>query len=452
MIPGSLGFVKTPTETFETRELGLSDTSVRYQKPPVQSEVKYVSVCTKGTIGPIVRVEITFLLEVTMEHQPLRSSDIRERNEKIILNLIRSRTYLSQSEVTRLTGLRAPTAFRIFSGLETQGFIRSATVSAATEDKKGRKPQYFEVVPQAFYAFGIDFWALSATLSVCDFSGKVIYIEEHQFPSSMDVQILMDQLYALIQRAYKKAKIPKDRVLGFGIGAPGRIDLSQGLVLRYPRIAGLDNFPLGQRLSEKFGVPVYLHNNASLIALAEDRSGETEGSRSLFTFLVRSGVGGAYLEGGRAFTVLNRTAVEVGHMSLDCDGPVCSCGGRGCLEEYISEDAVLSFLPKSLNIKTFLDLDRAIETHRESILQALAESLRIFELGIRNIYTLFAPETFLIVSRSANYADLLASYLRERIGDLVRIDGTPVRLVSDRYNPARIGQRAGDLVFEHFLS
>ena len=387
-----------------------------------------------------------------MESQPLRSSDIRERNEKIILGLIRSRKALFQSEAVQLTGLRAPTVFRIFSELERKGFIRTTETPSDGEDRRGRKPQFFQVVPETFFAVGIDFWALSATITVCDFAGKVIFTEGRDFPAAMDASGLLENLFPLIERAYRMVALPKDRVLGFGIGAPGRIDLAAGTILAYPRIAGLNGFPLAERVSARFGIPVYLHNNASLIAVAEQRHGGASEFRSLFALLVRSGVGGAYLEDGKPFTTLGRSAVEVGHMCLDCDGPACSCGGRGCLEAYVSEEGILSFVPAKFKVATLKDFETVLAAYRDELLESLQEPLRIFERGVRNIYTLFAPECFLVISRSAPYADLLASHLRQNIGDLLRVDGSPVRVLSDCYDAARIGRGAADLVFDRYLS
>lgn len=386
-----------------------------------------------------------------MNHQPLRSSDIRERNEKIILGLIRSRKTLSQSEAVALTGLRAPSAFRIFSELERKGFIRPASVQAEGEERKGRRPQFYEVVPDAFSAIGIDFWAGSATVAVCDFAGTVVYSDEQQFARSMDADGLLESLEELIDRAYAQSRIQRGRVLGFGIGAPGRIDLDRGRILHYPRIAGLDDYPLSDHLSHRYGVPAYLHNNAALVALAEQRYGAAAEARSLLSLLVRSGVGGAYLENGKPLTVLGRTAMEVGHMSLDCEGPPCSCGGRGCLEAYIAEEGILSFVPAKFGAGSMSDLEGLIASGNAEFLAALEEPLKVFQVALRNLYTLFAPECFLIVGRSAAYAELLADRMRGALSDLTDMEGKSVRFLADRYDPERIGRGAADLVFERFL-
>uniref|UniRef100_A0A7C3E9R6 ROK family transcriptional regulator n=1 Tax=Gracilinema caldarium TaxID=215591 RepID=A0A7C3E9R6_9SPIR len=396
-----------------------------------------------------------------MSGLPLRSADIRERNAKIILGLVQNRKQISQSEVVTLTGLRAPTVFRIFTELEKQGLIRPAKTprseeilasQSGGEERKGRKPQYFEVVPEAFYSIGIDFWSRSAALALSDFSGEIRYIDEELFPDLMDANALVASLHGLIQRALHNSHIDPSRILGFGIGAPGRIDLEAGMIISYPRIAELSHFPLVAKLQEQYAAPVYLHNNASLAAMAELKYGAARGAKSLFAFLVRSGVGGAYIEGSQPFTVLGKTALEVGHLSFNCEGPHCTCGGQGCLEAYIAEDAILGWIQRVYPLTSLAELDQVLDTPTgDAIRSALNEPLHIFSLAVRNIHTLFSAESYLIISRFPGYARLLQEELQKRLQDLINDREHPIKLVSDVYDSRRIGRGATDLVIEQFL-
>lgn len=396
-----------------------------------------------------------------MSGLPLRSADIRERNAKIILGLVQSRKYICQSEVVAITGLRAPTIFRIFTELEKQGLIRPSKAPRSEEpvanqhggeEKKGRKPQYFEVVPEALYSIGIDFWSRSATLALSDFSGEIRYVDEELFPEHIDADALVVSLHGLIQRALHNSHLDPARIVGFGIGAPGRIDLDSGRILSYPRIENLTNFPLVAKLQEYYTAPVYLHNNASLAALAELKYGAARGAKSLFAFLVRSGVGGAYIEGSQPFTVLGKTALEVGHLSFNCEGPHCTCGGQGCLEAYIAEDAILEWIQASYPLRSLNELDQVLSTSEgDRIRAALDEPLHMFELAVRNVHTLFSAESYLIISRFAGYARLLHEELQKRLEDLLTNTEHPIKLVSDIYDSRRIGRGATDLVIEQFL-
>ncbi|MFQ3548003.1 MAG: ROK family transcriptional regulator [Termitinemataceae bacterium] len=393
---------------------------------------------------------------------PLRSTDIRERNEKMILSLVQKHRQLSQSEVVALTGLRAPTVFRIFSALESAGYIRPAAmderrgppsgVLPLTEEKKGRKPQYFEVVPEAFYTIGIDFWSQSATLAVGDFAGEIRYIDEERFPPDLNADGVMAKLQNLIDRSREAVGMKESCLLGFGIGAPGRIDIETGMVIDYKRIPGMQRFPIAQLVQERYGVPVYLHNNASLAALAELKYGAARGAKSLFTFLVRSGVGGAYIEHQQPLTFLGKSALEVGHLCMTCDGPPCTCGRQGCLESYMSEDGLLGFAQQTIPMQSMEELETKLQTaDRDEILAALDIPLAMFERAIRNIHTLFVPESYLIICRFPALAALLEEECCRRLADLVRWDGLPPEIHAVVYDSRRIGRGATDLVIERFL-
>jgi predicted NBD/HSP70 family sugar kinase len=174
--------------------------------------------------------------------------------------------------------------------------------------------------------------------------------------------------------------------------------------------------------------------------------------RSLFAFLVRSGVGGAYIENSQPFTVRGKTALEVGHLSFNCEGPHCTCGGQGCLEAYIAEDAILGWIQSISPGTTLEDLETVLDTpvgHR--IRAGLDEPLHMFELAVRNIHTLFSPECYLIISRFSGYARLLREELEVRLQDLLTKDQDPIKIISDVYDSRRIGHGATDLVIEQFL-
>jgi DNA-binding Lrp family transcriptional regulator len=121
-----------------------------------------------------------------MDHQPLRSTDIRDRNQKLILRLLSRNGPMSQSLVVQATGLRAPTVFRIFAKLEEARFIRPCESPAnnsgqADAERKGRRPTYFCVVPDAAYAVGVDFSRSGVSVIVVNFVNEVIHHQNTDF-------------------------------------------------------------------------------------------------------------------------------------------------------------------------------------------------------------------------------------------------------------------------------
>ena len=169
-----------------------------------------------------------------MKTTPLRSRDVRERNEKLVLKLIYNQTGISQSEISTITSLKPPTVFRIFTSLIEQGFIVECSTDRVVTEKKGRKPSFFCVNADACYAIGLDFWWKSAAVLVSDFSGRPIYENLVKFKAGIVAEKMMIQIESLIRSAIQKSGVDERRIIGIGIGAPGVVDIEQGRVLKYP--------------------------------------------------------------------------------------------------------------------------------------------------------------------------------------------------------------------------
>jgi glucokinase len=118
------------------------------------------------------------------------------------------------------------------------------------------------------------------------------------------------------------------------IGAPGPIDVQKGLLVNPPNLMGWKNVPLGARLAEALDCPVEMENDANLAALGEFHQGAGRGSHTMVYITWSTGVGGGLILDGQLFSGAHGSAGEIGHMVLDPDGPLDSCGQRGCLEAF----------------------------------------------------------------------------------------------------------------------
>ncbi|HET7839689.1 MAG TPA: ROK family transcriptional regulator [Rectinemataceae bacterium] len=388
---------------------------------------------------------------------PARAASIRERNERLVLRLIFRKGPLSQSEAAKLTGLKPPTVFRIFSELERAGLIAAdPSRRAEPSERKGRRPQDYRVVPSAAYAVGVDFWAGSAAAVVQDFSSRLVASRLASFEDPPDAESAQAAIETIIREVLAEAGVGSEALLGIGVGAPGSVSVDEGVVHFYSRIPGMRGYPLGARLKERFGVPVSVHNNASVVAMAEHRYGVASGVGSLFAFLIRSGLGGAYLQGGKALVDRGRTAFEVGHLSVDMRGQPCSCGNSGCLETYLSEDAFLAaasgFIGTAGGGEGIAALDRALAEGRPGLEEALAPSLAIASAAVRNIRRLLAPEAVLFVTRSAALSSRLAvAASADEDCDDGRFGPPGAPVLAAAYDPLLACRAACDLVYDAFF-
>jgi predicted NBD/HSP70 family sugar kinase len=388
-----------------------------------------------------------------MHEQPLRGPDIRKRNEKLVLNLIYKNNGISQSEVSKTTRLKPPTVLRIFTNLEEKSLIQRCDTQKQNLEKKGRKPVFYCTNPDAFYSIGIDFWSNSASIVVVNFNSEVVYKKSIGFEEGIDAAAVMRKLQRLVKDAIRKYDLSTEKILGIGIGCPGRIDIKKGVVLYYSTIAGMVNYNIKEKMEQKFMVPVHVHNNSSVVALSEYRYGKGKGADSLLLIVIRGGIGGAFIDGGKSFVNRERTILEIGHMSIDINGKLCECGGRGCLETYISEGSILLAFKGRADIQTMEDLEKKLLEREPRVVAELEERGKILALGIRNLFQVFSPQLFIIVSRSQAMSELFARIARDAMeNDQYISKENRIEIMSDKYNPVIAGLGAADLVLDHFFS
>ena len=207
---------------------------------------------------------------------PLRSSDLRIHNQRIILSRIYGarKTGISQSELVAETGLKAPTVFRIFGNLEEQKLIEILNASGNEDQiRKGRRPVVYTVCKDALYTIGLEFWVSSISLGIFNFNGDRVYSRIEPLKQNITVQEVTDYIVLLIKEAITSMKINRKKVIGVGVAAPGQVDVANRRVIGYARIKDMKDIPLAEELEDKLKLPVILHNNCSVIALSEFHHG-----------------------------------------------------------------------------------------------------------------------------------------------------------------------------------
>lgn len=147
---------------------------------------------------------------------------------------------------------------------------------------------------------------------------------------------------AVIERIVKNiAELAKDlpagdHIAATGICTPGPVDHQNGRILDPPNLPGLHNSPFRQMLSEQLHMPVSLEHDAKAAGLGDFYYGAGRDAKSMVYVVVGTGVGAAVIADGQLYRGEHNFAGEVGHITMDRDGELCSCGSRGCVETYMS--------------------------------------------------------------------------------------------------------------------
>jgi glucokinase len=169
-------------------------------------------------------------------------------------------------------------------------------------------------------------------------------LTQKKIETQADEPNVLDRLIRLIEDV-----MPKDKSIGaISVSAPGPIDPQTGVVMNAPNVKEWRDFPLGAKLAERFGVPVYLGNDANLAGLAEWKFGAGRGHHNVLYLTVSTGVGGGVIMDDQLLLGHRGLAAELGHVTLEADGPLCGCGQRGHLESFSSGTGIKRYVAERL--------------------------------------------------------------------------------------------------------
>jgi glucokinase len=141
---------------------------------------------------------------------------------------------------------------------------------------------------------------------------------------------------------------PEGPVRAIGIASPGPLDPHTGTILATPNIPEWQNFPLTAKLSQHFQVPAYLDNDANMAGLAEWQFGAGMGHDNLVYLTISTGIGGGVITQGCLLQGFHGMAAELGHMTIDPNGPLCGCGQRGHIESFSSGPSIARYVVEQL--------------------------------------------------------------------------------------------------------
>lgn len=224
----------------------------------------------------------------------------------------------------------------------------------------------------------------------------------------------------IIARLATLAKEALDRWPGtttVGIGVPGLYDPVEGTTRFLPNLRGdWVGRPVAATVGEAVALPANLINDARAFGLAELRLGAGRGVSSMLGLTLGTGVGGVIALGGNVVQGHDGTAGEMGHQTIEPDGPWCGCGSRGCLESFVRADQIAA-TTGARTAEEAISRARAGDRHALAGLQAIGRYLGI---GIGSMVTVFTPDRVVIGGGVAAALDLLIGPIRDELVRRVR--------------------------------
>jgi len=206
-------------------------------------------------------------------------------------------------------------------------------------------------------------------------------------------------------------------VVSAGVGIPGLYDPRAGTTRFLVNLRGAwDGYPIVAPVAAALGVPVALINDARAFGLAELRLGAGRGASSMVGLTLGTGVGGVIAVDGKVHQGHDGTAGEIGHQTIDPDGPDCNCGNHGCLEAFARADRIAEACGTATAEEA---VDRARNGDAAAI-EGLRRVGRYLGIGIGNMIVVISPDRVVIGGGIAAAGDLLLATAREEIRRRVR--------------------------------
>ena len=202
-----------------------------------------------------------------------------------------------------------------------------------------------------------------------------------------------------------------------GIGVPGLYDPVGGTTRFLVNLPGpWAGQPVAGPVGDALGVPVHLINDARAFGLAELRLGAGRGADSMIGLTLGTGIGGVVAVGGQVIHGHDGTAGEIGHQTIDPDGPWCGCGNRGCLEAFARADQIAA----ACGTATAEEAVGRARAGDPAALRGLADIGRYLGIGIANMITVLSPDKVVIGGGISVSADLLLGPIRDELQRRVR--------------------------------
>jgi glucokinase len=199
------------------------------------------------------------------------------------------------------------------------------------------------------YGFGIDLGGTAVKLGYYHTSGKLLDKWEIPTDTSENGANILKDIAASVENYMAQNRIPRDKIIGIGIGVPGPVD-KKGNVNRCINL-GWGVFNIENELSALTGFPVKAANDANVAALGECWQGAAKGFENVVMLTLGTGVGGAVILDGQILHGSHGAAGEVGHMVMDpTEKEPCGCGKYGCAEQYCSATGIVRVAKRYLKM------------------------------------------------------------------------------------------------------
>ncbi len=381
--------------------------------------------------------------------RPTGNSAIREMNRKKILTYIRRNSPVSRHVMCKEIGISAATATRIVEQLLKEGLVRESSSPDGEGTEKtevvkrsvGRNPVALELVSEAKYCFGINLSKQTLGIALIDFCLNTVDKYVTSTSDIMQVDELLQLIGDVVEGMITSRKLSKKKIMGFGVGTPGFVDTRTGNVEKFA-ISKFASLPIKKYLENRFGLPAIVDNNANTRMLGEQWTGFASHCKNAIFVVNSEGVGSGILCNGHILKNTNRYTAGLGHISVNFEGELCTCGSRGCVELYCGTEYLEKKAFRITGEKerfSYRELAKLVEQGDERFVPLFETAAMAMSSGLTSLITIICPEVIIL---SGNLFDV-SDYYYERVVEL-----TKEKIGIITYQPVFQRRRVRDGIYE----
>ncbi|MBV9257741.1 MAG: ROK family protein [Ktedonobacteraceae bacterium] len=395
--------------------------------------------------------------------QPMDRRMMREMNQNMLLNLIRTHAPISRTQLKRMSGLSLATIIGITTVLIEQQLVVEVGVARSTG---GRKAGLLEIYPEGGYVIGIDLREYQIVGTVLNLHGNIIYEEAWPMVLRNNAEQAVDIIAEGVKAFILRSQVPRNKILGLGCGISGIVDVRKGISIE-SWVLNWHGVELGEPLRKHLGIPIFVDNAVNCLACYEKLYGTGRSYADFLLITLGRGLGMAAVMKGDLFRGAQGQGAEFGHITFDVNGRLCECGNRGCLEAYVADSGVfttyseLSSSSREIEVGAMSTEVSAIDylfaraqqgdTHAHEALVLTGTHLGI---GLSTLVNLFNPTCVIITNGIGYQVDPLLTSMRvameqhifSQLGENLKL------IIEDNCSLINWARGAGCLVLQDFFS
>ncbi len=313
------------------------------------------------------------------------AAEMKRRNRLRVLRLVH-RSPLSRAELARETGLTPAAVSVIVSDLRQQGILME---TGEKRSSGGREGVLLDLNPACGCALALSLTRSETEVGLVDLKGRLLLHREVNGQASSSRRAALDAIRRALRRLLRSSIARRSRYLGLGISAPGPVDVSSGTILNPPNFELWHSTRICHELRDPAGANVFVANNSQGLAMAEKYHGIGRQCSNFVLLVIDTGIGGGIVRDDELFYGWHGFGSEIGHTSINYNGPMCNCGLRGCVELYASTPAVLRrarlHYPRLESWKALVDLAYGGDPTCRRLLHEQARAVATVLINVVNV-------------------------------------------------------------------